>query len=273
MQLRSGISLPLMQENKDRVTDPSQISVSGQEDSSSVFLHSSKLVRWARLCNSNLIDSPEHTFSQRNKLEKLAQWRIDPSLIKFPPESREFSGGFAKVTQGLLASPSRAERGTNKSTDEPLGSDAGKSDKDLQEPGDNHKSKDDKADGHTADGGNDHTNGEERKNNDEEQESIPQISILNIGDGPSASEHIVNQDPELNNRNPQSESDTQEPRDSQQSNDEGTDRHIADSDNDRTKDETRRESDNTNEEHHSDDQPFQPKVGDESASWLRKYDC
>ncbi|KAG8962812.1 hypothetical protein FRC05_005097, partial [Tulasnella sp. 425] len=39
----------------------------------------------------------------RAKLENLAQWRLDPSLIEFPGDAQEFRGGFATVSQAHLA--------------------------------------------------------------------------------------------------------------------------------------------------------------------------
>ncbi|KIO19629.1 hypothetical protein M407DRAFT_146345 [Tulasnella calospora MUT 4182] len=77
----------LMQENKEHAPSPPYAPGSDQGDSSSVFLHSSKL---------------------RNKLEKLARWRIDPSLIAFSGDAREFRGGFATVSQAFLAPRSSA---------------------------------------------------------------------------------------------------------------------------------------------------------------------
>ncbi|KAG8966830.1 hypothetical protein FRC05_002393 [Tulasnella sp. 425] len=42
----------------------------------------------------------------RAKLERLAQWRIDPSLIEFPGGASEFRGGHATVSRAFLASTS-----------------------------------------------------------------------------------------------------------------------------------------------------------------------
>ena len=50
-----------------------------------------------------------------DKLDKLANWRIDPSSIEFPDGTREFSGGFATVSRGYLAPAS----GTKDSVDGP----------------------------------------------------------------------------------------------------------------------------------------------------------
>ncbi|KAG9039853.1 hypothetical protein FS837_000906 [Tulasnella sp. UAMH 9824] len=120
--------------------------------------------------------------SQRNKLEKLARWRIDPSLIEFPREAREFCGGFAKVSQGLFTSPSRAKGGASEPkeiTDELPSSKAGElqSENDTQEPGVNYRTKDEEADSQTADGDDDNTEGEGTKDNNKEQTPHDQTSI------------------------------------------------------------------------------------------------
>lgn len=40
------------------------------------------------------------------KLNKLAEWRIDPSLIEFPKNATELQGGHATVERALLKIPS-----------------------------------------------------------------------------------------------------------------------------------------------------------------------
>ncbi|KAG8932155.1 hypothetical protein FRC01_000203 [Tulasnella sp. 417] len=79
-----------MEENKKDVYDTSQVSGAGRlgGDSPSVFLLSTKI---------------------QSKLKRLARWRIDPSLIEFPADLREFRGGFATVLQAFLTSDSTAE--------------------------------------------------------------------------------------------------------------------------------------------------------------------
>ncbi|KAG9022391.1 hypothetical protein FS837_006389, partial [Tulasnella sp. UAMH 9824] len=42
----------------------------------------------------------------RARLEKLAAWRIDPALLKFPKRGRSFEGGYAVVSRALLVSSS-----------------------------------------------------------------------------------------------------------------------------------------------------------------------
>ncbi|KAG9050006.1 hypothetical protein FS837_008186 [Tulasnella sp. UAMH 9824] len=235
-----------MQQQRNNVADPSQVFTSGQDDYPSVLLHSSKL---------------------RNKLEKLAQWRIDPSLIEFPQNAPEFFGGFAKVSQGLLASSPRAEEGVNKSeqtADEHLSPDDAKSrfEKDHQEPGDNQRDKGDEADGLTADADIAETSGEGRSDNDEEQVPHGQGSILRIGNGSGTFGHIVGGEGEdLDDRNPQSKRDTQGPHSQgQQGRDGGTDLQQADHESDQTKDVVRTVSANPNEQHHSDHQSSKPKM-------------
>ncbi|KIO17469.1 hypothetical protein M407DRAFT_32856 [Tulasnella calospora MUT 4182] len=128
-----------MQQDKDHgsAADPSQ--GSGQGSSSSVLLHSSKL---------------------RTKLEKLAQWRIDPSLIDFPENAREFRGGYATVSEPFLASPSSAEGAGNESehtTDRHPDSDAHnlQSQSKPQEPEDDQRGKNERSGSHITDGEND----------------------------------------------------------------------------------------------------------------------
>ncbi|KAG9025319.1 hypothetical protein FS837_004966, partial [Tulasnella sp. UAMH 9824] len=235
-----------MQEYKDSFENPSQASGLGQEASPGVPLHSSKL---------------------RNKLQKLARWRIDPSLIEFPQDAREFSGGFAKVSQGLLTSPSRAEEDVNESedtTDEPLSSKAGgpQSDIDSQVPGENYRSDHEETDGQTADGGNDHTEGEGTKDNDKELKPYGQTLIQEAGYGLARSEHTVNEDPGPGDRNSLSERDAQRPEDLQPGNDEEMDRRVGGDDTEQTKEAPKRESGGAENGLHPDRQTPKPKVGD-----------
>lgn len=172
--------------------------------------------------------------SQRTKLEKLAHWRIDPSLIELTGDAPEFRGGFATVSKGLLASPSPAKGVTNGSkqiTDEHPGSDAGnsKSERDTRQPGDDHQGKDEGADGHAAGDENDigHTGWQGRKESGEEQKPTHQSPIPEIGYGLTSSEQATVESPDPGNRDTQSESDTQKPKDDQQSGDTGLDGHKA----------------------------------------------
>ncbi|KIO28197.1 hypothetical protein M407DRAFT_22675 [Tulasnella calospora MUT 4182] len=193
-----------MQENKDYAIDPSQGSGSGQENHSSVPLLSSKL---------------------RSKLEKLAEWRIHPSLIEFP-------GDITNEPPSLEASNPQSDSDTQKSGDDDQGKEKG-------------------ADGGTVDKNNDHTKGEGRKDNDEERKRDDQTSIPKIGDGLTFPEHAVDKDPDSGDRGSRSQSDIEKPEDDQQGKDEGTDRRIADGDYGQTKEEVRKDTEDTNEEQNS----------------------
>lgn len=81
-----------------------------------------------QVSQSDNADSAESSSSQRedtrsrfqlsaklqDKLEKFAQWRIDPSLIRFPGEAAEFRGGYATVSRALLASKLTTKSGVEK---------------------------------------------------------------------------------------------------------------------------------------------------------------
>ncbi|KAG8905139.1 hypothetical protein FRC01_008466, partial [Tulasnella sp. 417] len=51
----------------------------------------------------------------RAELEPLAQWRIDPSSIKFPEKAPEFHGSFGSVSRALWVVPSNREDGADQS--------------------------------------------------------------------------------------------------------------------------------------------------------------
>ncbi|KAG9050007.1 hypothetical protein FS837_008187 [Tulasnella sp. UAMH 9824] len=101
-----------------------------------------------QLSESGLGDSPS-----RNKLEKLAQWRINPSLIKFPQDAREFHGGFATVSQGLLT-PSLRSGGTANKSEQITDEHSGSKDRNLlsviQKRGEGDQGGDEEADGRTG---------------------------------------------------------------------------------------------------------------------------
>ncbi|KAG9025793.1 hypothetical protein FS837_004816, partial [Tulasnella sp. UAMH 9824] len=207
-----------MHGNADDIADPSR---SGQDDSPSAFLHGSKL--WKRL-------------------EKLAQWRIDPSLIEFPPDALEFRGGFATVSRGLLSSSSGATGGVNESehaTDEAPSLDNGdpQSSNDTQEPGPKARGKDEEAEGHGADGGNDKTKGGglQEQNSEEEHNSPRRTSVLKIGSEASLSRHTGDESPGPGDHDYRSHSDTKEDEVDQQDDDEGSAGGMADGNNDEAK--------------------------------------
>ncbi|KAG9041362.1 hypothetical protein FS837_012366 [Tulasnella sp. UAMH 9824] len=237
-----------MQENADYTSDPSQ---SGQDDSPNIFLHSSKL---------------------RKRLEKLAQWRINPSLIEFPVDAREFRGGFATVSQGFLASSSRTEGGANESkhlTDEPpsLADVDSQPDEGLQQPQPRTEGKNEDVRSRKADCRNGLSEEEESKepNTDEEHRSPRQPPIPDIGNEASTSHHIVNEDPDLGDRNHQSHKNTEGVENDEQGEGERSARGIANGNNDEAKEEAEDEGKNGNEGQLSDRQTLK-QVGDGSAS-------
>ncbi|KAG8916605.1 hypothetical protein FRC01_002969 [Tulasnella sp. 417] len=208
---------------------------------------------------------------QRSKLQKLAEWRIDPSLIKFPEDAREFRGGFATVSQGLLASPSSAKRGANKSkhvADQYSSSETSNPQpcSVAQNPEGDHQGKEEGADSRTADGDDGHAKGEGIKDNDEEQKANNQTLIPKIEHDLPSPEHTVNEDQDSGNRDTQSPHDIQKPGDGLQNKDEGRDSRITDGDNGQTKEEVRTNPENANEEQSRDRPISKPKVRDEPSS-------
>ncbi|KAG9027661.1 hypothetical protein FS837_004196 [Tulasnella sp. UAMH 9824] len=235
-----------MQGNKDHSEDRSQMRGPGKESSPSGFPHSYKL---------------------RNKLEKLVQWRIHPSLIEFPQDTREFCGGFAKVSQGVLTAPSRAagvaiesEQGNG----EEQSSEAARpqSNNITQETSEQDQHKHEEADGRTAGGDKDEANGEARKEDDGEQNPHEQTSIPEIDYGSACPEHSVNAGPNLGDCNSQLENDPLEPDGDGQGKGEGTGSRIAGDDTDQTEEESRRGSRGAEDRLHADRQSSTPKVGD-----------
>ncbi|KIO18076.1 hypothetical protein M407DRAFT_32246 [Tulasnella calospora MUT 4182] len=210
-----------MQEEENYAAKSSQVSGSGEGDPLSASMHGSRL---------------------RYKLEKLARWRIDPSLIEFPEDAREFhvANESKHVTDKSSASDGR-------NTHSPS---------DIQEPEDDQQGKDEGAESGTANGDNDHNREGGRKgdNNCEEKESHRQASLPKIGDEPSSSEDIADQNPDSGDCDPQPRSDNQEPECDQQDQDEGTDARTTDAETNNTEDKTRKEPDSTDEEWNSDRQ-------------------
>ncbi|KAG8921277.1 hypothetical protein FRC01_000327, partial [Tulasnella sp. 417] len=225
-----------MHQDKSDAADPSQPSEASPGDSPSAVPHSAKL---------------------RTKLEKLARWRIDPSLIDFPENSREFRGRYATVSQAFLTSPSKdSEGGANESedtTDESLGSNAGNlpSHDDNQEHQDAQKVKGRgmggrETDDNAADVIQQLQEADKTPSNAEEQRPHRQTPLLKVGNVLLSSERVEGEDPEWDDRDPEPQTDTQEPQNDDQGKAEGTESCIAD---DRsTKEEGRKESENANEE-------------------------
>ncbi|KIO33790.1 hypothetical protein M407DRAFT_17396 [Tulasnella calospora MUT 4182] len=67
-------------------------------------------------------DTPQLSTKLRDKLNKLAKWRTDPSSIEFPEGTCEFHGGHATVSRALLVSTSDGES----ISDESEGAEGGK---------------------------------------------------------------------------------------------------------------------------------------------------
>ncbi|KIO22414.1 hypothetical protein M407DRAFT_28062, partial [Tulasnella calospora MUT 4182] len=210
---------------------PFQACGSDQGDSSSVFLHSSKL---------------------RNKLEKVARWRIDPSLIDFSRDAREFRGGFATVSQAFFALRPSTEGVANefKHALERLDSKARSLQalSDTQESRDREQGGDDGQGSHTVNDGNDQTEeGGKKPNNDEEQKAHLQPSTPGLGDEATPSKVTRDEGPDSGDRNPHPQSNAHEPEGDKQGQSEPTDGRIADDSDDHTEDVARKEFDSTNE--------------------------
>ncbi|KAG8916604.1 hypothetical protein FRC01_002968, partial [Tulasnella sp. 417] len=189
----------------------------------------------------------------RSKLKNLADWRIDPSLIEFPGDAREFRGGFATVSQTLLAPASPAKGDESESehtTNQPPSSESGNPEpaRDTQEPRDDHKGKDERVDVRTADGDNDGTEGEERKDNEEKQGLDNQNLIQQIEYRLDSSENTVDGDPNSSDRDTRSQSNIQGSEDDHQGENEVTESRIPDGDTGRMKEEARKPLENSKDE-------------------------
>ncbi|KAG8925556.1 hypothetical protein FRC01_009993 [Tulasnella sp. 417] len=226
----------LMRESNDRndPADPFQVADSGQGDSANAFMHNSKL---------------------RNKLEKLARRRIDPSLIEFTEDAREFRGGFATVLRGFLAPSPSAEEVGNESVD-PADEHPDPDSHNPQSQSDTQERKDDEeteeeSNSRTTDDDKDHDEEDRRKVSDthEDQPHLP-TSTPTVGDADEAesSERSAPGDPGTGDRNAVPQRDIGEHGDNHQDKDEGTDSRAVDGDNDQANEEGREGSDNHQEE-------------------------
>ncbi|KIO18365.1 hypothetical protein M407DRAFT_31967 [Tulasnella calospora MUT 4182] len=72
--------------------------------------NSTDLIRASRSNDEDPASSVRLSENTTRRLEKLARWRIDPSLIKFPKDAPTFKGGYAVVSRGLLVSSSDQTR-------------------------------------------------------------------------------------------------------------------------------------------------------------------
>ncbi|KAG8894487.1 hypothetical protein FRC01_012929, partial [Tulasnella sp. 417] len=193
-----------------------------------------------------------------NKLDKLAQWRIDPSLIEFPPDAREFRGGFATVLQGLLASPPFAEDDANERGSK---SPKHRPDSDSPEFGNEVQAKDKEEDGPTAGGESDHTHGEGRTAERKVQRSYHHASLSMSGGRLPPSGYAEDEKMGLGDLNMQSLSEALEPEDGREDQDEGTNGRVPSTDKSRLREgETRKESEHTGHEENHDTQASKPKV-------------
>lgn len=189
-------------------------------------------------------------------------------MIKFSPGAREFRGGFATVSQGLLASSSRAEEvanGSEHTTEDRADLDAHNLlyPNGIEKPEDDQQSRGERVHSHGAGDSDDNsTKEEERTGYDDEgdQKSRIQPSITKVGDELASSDHTADGDPDSGDRNPRPHNGIQAPKDDQQGHDEPTDSHIADGGNRQSQEEARVESESTNKEQDPDRQTSKPKV-------------
>lgn len=213
---------------------------------------------------------------------------MDPSLIEFPAHSREFRGGFATVAQGFLAPSPRAEgaaKEIEKSSDEQLSSRAGnlQHESDIQNHGDDQRSKDGGADERKASGNNDASKWEvASKDDNAEHERHNQLSIPKIGHEMTPPEDMTYDVPGSGDRDIHSNRGI-ETRDQQPGREEGTDGQIVNGDSHKKRAETGHDRESGIKEQDGDGQTSKPKVGDQSGSelgehkpltgWLALTDC
>ncbi|KAG8932156.1 hypothetical protein FRC01_000204 [Tulasnella sp. 417] len=212
-----------MQENKDgnHASDRTNASDSGQGDFSGAFLHNSKL---------------------RNKLKRLARWRIDPSLIEFPKDAHEFRGGFATVSRAFFTPSPNVHKAGNEpapTADEHPDPEADnlQPGSDTQELTDNQRGKDEESEGRTT-GDGEHYGGEDKgKEPDTHEKRVNSpTSAPKARDEPESSEHSALGDAESGDRNLLPQGDTQGHGDNHQGTDEGADSRTPDGDNDQAND-------------------------------------
>ncbi|KIO20487.1 hypothetical protein M407DRAFT_29894, partial [Tulasnella calospora MUT 4182] len=112
----------------------------------------------------------------------LAQWRIDPSLIDFPENSREFRGGYATVSEALLASSSTVEGAGDESehtTDKHPDSDA-QSQGNTQEPHHDQPGENERSGSHITGGENDQAKDEQNSGRQASKPKIVAVKKLEI---------------------------------------------------------------------------------------------
>ncbi|KAG8912299.1 hypothetical protein FRC01_005169 [Tulasnella sp. 417] len=205
----------------------------------------------------------------RSKLKKLAQWRIDPSLIESPEDAHEFRGGFATVSRAFLApSPSVHKAGNEPAptADENPDPEADnlQPGSDTQELTDDQRGKDEESEGRTTDDG-EHYGGADKGKEPEKWANSP-ISNPKARDEPESSEHPARGDPEPEDRNTLPQRDFQGHGDNHQDLDEWVDIRTPDGDNDQANDEEK-EGSTSHQEQESHPQTRVSTVGDELLSF------
>ncbi|KAG8919101.1 hypothetical protein FRC01_001478 [Tulasnella sp. 417] len=196
----------------------------------------------------------------RNKLKKLEVWRIDPSLIEFPDDTREFRGGFATVSRAFLApSPSVNELGNESAptADEHRDPDAGNPQprSDTQERKDDQQGKDKESDRRTTDEGEDHGEDDTGKKFDTHEKRVNRpTSTPKADDGPESSGHSAREGPESGDRNALPQKDIQGQGDNHQDKDAGTDSRTLDRGNGQANSAESREG----SDHHQEQQSHPP---------------
>ncbi|KAG9041877.1 hypothetical protein FS837_011626 [Tulasnella sp. UAMH 9824] len=93
----------------DSTADPSHAPGSDHEDDSTWVELSANTVRGKPSCPARSVPT-RRLFRSRTRLEKLAPWRIDPALLKFPKRGPNFEGGYPIVSRTFLASSSDETR-------------------------------------------------------------------------------------------------------------------------------------------------------------------
>ncbi|KAG8932154.1 hypothetical protein FRC01_000202 [Tulasnella sp. 417] len=203
-----------------------------------------------------------HSSKLQSKLEKLARWRVDPSLIEFPTGTREFHGGFATVSQAFLASASESSgaRAGNGFEDTTPG-DANSNPPNFEYQSDAEEGKDGQRGGAeedvsgAADGEKDAAEEDRRKASHphDELSHLP-TPITKVGD-----------ESDTGDRSGQSQLDTRAHSDDHQGSDEGRNCRKGDGDKDETREAGMEESIN-NEEGKSHPQPSISTITDEPTS-------
>lgn len=73
------------------------------------------VVRLAPTLKQNVNNLAHPAISQMNRVNKLVKWRIDPSLVKFPEDTRDVHGGYAAVSRAVLTTASSVKSSSDES--------------------------------------------------------------------------------------------------------------------------------------------------------------